>query len=540
MAAARLRILALSAAMLAPFASAAPDGAPAETPAAKRPNILFFITDDQFKDMMNWLPEGAGQNLTPETDRLAAGGTVMARQYVTSPVCTPSRYACLTGQYPSRSTEKSFVRTTKQNGGQAVVQWNTFIRPGQLCLPSKLREAGYFTGFVGKNHVVDSEYQSPGWKADPLDEKTKSLLAENARRQAETVKSIGFDFAASLYHNNPAENGVQALASHNLDWIAKGALDFLSQTGDKPFFLYLATTVPHGPAEPDRSWNADRRITSEGLTAEPLAVLPDKSTFKDRLKAAGIKGSQKENLLWMDDLLAAVVNKLKETGQLDNTIILYFNDNGQKAKGTIYDGGVHCESFVWRQGGFPAGHICEVPVSNIDFAPTLLDLAGVKYDPSDFDGRSFAPVLMGEKPADRPLFFELGYVRGVRLGDWKYIALRYPKNATEMTVEKRQAALEEFNADQERKGRPVYTRDPMKPFSHVMLVPGGGDAEHMSMESYPGFYDADQLYNIAEDPDEQHNLAGEPAHNQKLEEMKKLLQKQLADLPGTFGEIKTD
>ena len=63
---------------------------------AKRPNVLFLITDDQFKDMMNWLPEGKGKNLTPNTDRLAAEGTVMLRQYVTSPVCTPSRYACLT------------------------------------------------------------------------------------------------------------------------------------------------------------------------------------------------------------------------------------------------------------------------------------------------------------------------------------------------------------------------------------------------------------------------------------------------------------
>jgi arylsulfatase A-like enzyme len=62
-----------------------------------RPNFIFFITDDQFKEMLNFLPEGEGKNLTPATDTLAAGGTVMDKMYVTSPVCTPSRFSCLTG-----------------------------------------------------------------------------------------------------------------------------------------------------------------------------------------------------------------------------------------------------------------------------------------------------------------------------------------------------------------------------------------------------------------------------------------------------------
>lgn len=503
-----------------------------------KPNILFLITDDQFKEMMNWMPEGKGKNLTPATDRLAGEGTVMMRQYVTSPVCTPSRYGCLTGQYPSRSTAKPFLNSTSEANGQTVVQWNTFINPGQGCLPSKLKAAGYFTGIVGKNHVIDSEFIRPEWTADPHAEKTKSILVENARRQSDAAKSVGFDFTASLYYNNPNENGVKALASHNLDWIAKGALDFIDQTGDKPFFLYLATTIPHGPQEPGRSWDADRRITAEGMTDKPLDVLPPKSTIPQRLQAAGVKGYQKENVLWLDDMVAAVVKKLEVTGKLDNTIIVYFNDHGQQSKGTVYEGGVHSESFIWRKGGFPAGKTCNVPVSNIDFAPTLLDLVDVKYDPKDFDGRSFAPMLMGKKTEDRVLYFELGYVRGIRKGDWKYIALRYPKSAIDMTREQRQTALEQFNAEQEKKGRPIYTQDPMQPFSHVMLVPGGGDAEHMSMGKYPAFYEADQLYNLAEDPGEQKSLAGDHAYQDKLNEMKEELRKQLATLPGTFGDLK--
>ena len=475
---------------------------------ATRPNILFLITDDQFKEMMNFYPQGKGKNLTPHTDMLAAEATVMMRQYVTSPVCAPSRYSCLTGLYPSRCTAKEFIQSTKNSGGQTVVQWNTFITNEEHSLPRKLRDAGYFTGIVGKNHVIDTPgiKKAAVWESDPTSEENKKLLAHNAQAQANAANRIGFDFAASMYFNNPVENGIKDLASHNLDYIAKGALDFLDQSGEneKPFFLYLATTVPHGPQEGARSWNADRRITAEGLLDEPLAILPDKSTIPTRLKEAGIKGYQKENVLWLDDMLGVVLEKLKANGQLENTIIVYFNDHGQASKGTVYEGGVHGESFFWRSGGFPAGNTCDVPVSNVDFAPTLLDFAGVDYKESDYDGKSFAPILMGEKAPERdPLYFELGYVRGVLDGDWKYIALRYPQNAIDMPRERRQEILDEFNKEQVRKGRPVYTEDPMDPFSHVILIPGGGDAEHMSMKKYPAFYDADQLYNLADDPEEQ-------------------------------------
>ena len=129
-------------------------------------------------------------------------------------------------------------------------------------------------------------------------------------------------------------------------------------------------------------------------------------------------------------------------------------------------------------------------------------------------------------------------VRGVLKDGWKYIALRYPESATSMSEEERQAILDEFNKHQVRKGRPVYTEDPNERFSHIMLIPGGGDAEHMSMGKYPGYYDPDQLYYLPDDPDEQVNLAGEPAHADKLAEMKAELKTHLDRLPGTFGELK--
>ena len=80
---------------------------------SNRPNFIFFITDDQLKDMMNFLPEGKGKNLTPATDALIADAAILSNMYVTSPVCTPSRFSCLTGRYPSTSIFKPFLFAKK-------------------------------------------------------------------------------------------------------------------------------------------------------------------------------------------------------------------------------------------------------------------------------------------------------------------------------------------------------------------------------------------------------------------------------------------
>jgi arylsulfatase A len=514
----------------APFASAG---------AAHKPNILFLITDDQFKHMMNWLPEGEGKNLTPHTDSLAAEATILDRMYVTSPVCTPSRFAALTGLYPSRSRAEVFLKRMEELGGQSSVEWNTFITPNLPTLPKLLRDAGYRTGIVGKNHVVHaSGLEKPEWLADPNDPETLAILQRNHEREVAALKQAGFDYAASLYYDNPDFIGVKALASHNLDWIAKGALDFLARGDERPFFLWCAVTVPHGPGAPERSWNADPRITALGMLEEPLDVLPPRESIPQRLKEAGIRDNTRANLLWLDDMVGALVAKLKETGAYDNTVIVYFNDHGQRAKGTVYEGGVHSEAFIRRPQPFGVGARLSEPVSNIDFTPTLLEMADVGHEGVKFDGVSFLPLLENpEITRKEALFFELGFVRGVLHDGWKYIALRYPEPVANMPVAKRQRVLDRFNANQERRGRPVYTRDPMALFSHVQAIPGGGDAEHKSMDDYPAFYDADQLYYLPEDPNEQVNLANSPDHAERLEEMKKLLSRHLVSLPGSFGDL---
>ena len=511
----------------------------ADTP--ERPNIIFFIADDMLPQHFNCLSQGKDKNLTPNIDRLAREGTLMLQQHVVSPVCTPSRYNVLTGNFASRAQNPYFKQNTKKNG-QSVVEFNTHILPTDQTLPALLKKAGYTTGMAGKNHVVEVEglKRFANFDASAKDPANKAQLKANHDHTRQAMRAIGFDFADSVYHNNPSFLGLHEVAVQNMDWITDAGVRFLNQTHTQPFFLYFATTVPHGPTQEKRSWNADPRLTAIGYLDEPLKVQPARDTIPKRLRAAGLPvNDNTANILWLDDALGALLDTLEANGQIDHTVIFFFNDHGQRAKGTVYQGGVRNPSIVWRKGGFPVGSTSDTLVSNVDFAPTILDLAQVDHTQYTFDGQSFLPYLEGQKPTSlRSLYFELGYARGIRVGNWKYMAIRYPKHLENMTLEERRTVLNEWNDKRKRRHLNIVTDDPTKPFSHLTAIPGGGDAEKKSTGSYPAYFERDQLYNLANDPNEQRNLANDPEYAAQLKAMQRALKAQLATLPGGFGDLK--
>ena len=538
----------------------------------KKPNIIFFIADDMYPWMFNNIPEGQTKdgkpaNLTPNIDRLAKEGVWLDNIKVVSPVCTPSRYNCLTGNYASRAQNESFTGFTKINDGQTVIQWNAFIVPGKdKTMGDYFQALGYKTGFVGKNHVIESKKQvgeagvTFDIKADPKDPEVKKQLEYRYHELQKDIKKSGFDYAEKLYHNNPNWLGNRALAYQNTDWIAEGGVNFIKKYKDEPFMLYIATTLPHAPLDPEHSWLSDRRITARGILDKAPEVLPQYKgeltaeqkkkiekdpgieptirnieSIKRRIKAAGLEGKNKENVLWLDDTLGALFKELEKQGVLDNTIIVFFNDHGQNKKGTLYEGGINSQAFIWKKGGFKVGHILKDPVSNVDFMPTLLALAGDTIQ-QKFDGYSFAPALEG-KPYNKrtSMYHELGYERAITKGHYKYYAVRYPEWAMKMTPEQRKDTLEKYNKFRESFGEHAISHDPNAPFGQLEMIPGGGGAEHAAYISMPHYHDLDQFYDLEKDPNEQHNLINDPKYAKIIEEMKRELKtKYLDKLPGKF------
>lgn len=500
--------------------------APAARVNEERPNFLFIVADDMFADMLNYTSAGRGRNLTPHIDQLAAEGTVLRQQHIVSPVCTPSRYNCLTGRYASRATNPQFIRQTER-AGTTIVTWNSKITPDDATLPKLLRAGGYVTGIAGKQHVVDVPgRQRPPSDADPTSPEIKAMLAHNERAERAALQHAGFDEAEGIYAGNPDELNPAALRVHNMDWVAQAGVDFIGRHAGKgrPFFLYFAPTLTHSPHLPERSWNANPRMTPYGVLDTAPDVLPSREDRARRLQQHRSAGRHRENLLWLDDAIGALRQKLEATGEIRRTIIFFFNDNGQDGKGSIYQSAAHAPSIVWRRDRFPVGPTSDITITNLDFAPTILDLAGIPAPAGLFDGRSFRPALQGDTAAlHDSIYFELGFTRGVRKGDWKYIALRYPPEPERFALTLNPPHLSKVKLPP---GQPS--------FGHI----GGNNNEAAALRTQPAYFKRDQLYSLKDDPREQRNLAADPAHAATLAEMKHELQRHLALLPGGFGELK--
>jgi len=510
-----------------------------------RPDFLFFIADDIYADMLNYRPEGAGNVLMPNLDRLVKEGLIFRNQQIPSSVCTPSRYSCLTGWYASRSHTAQNDPLCRQ-AGMTLVSWTAMLDPDRSTLPKRLQQAGYFTGIAGKCHFAWFNGMKPlPPDADLTDSAVQRTLEENYQIGVNGVKRFGFDGVESFYvYGQVVDHPVKALGQHNMDWIARGGLDLIDQAvaSRKPFYLYVAATMPHTPYRDDLSWNADPRVTPRGLLDEPCRVLPDRAQIPERMKAAGVRvapdrvtRSRQAMMTALDDALGALIERLEQKGRLDNTIIVFFNDNGQEGKGTVYEGGVTSPSVIWKKGGFPAGPETDALVSNIDFAPTFLDLAGVKYDSGDFDGVSLRPLLNAEVKTVRDVAYsEMGFSRAVRKGDWKYIAVRYPENAREIPW-----VYYSVPGDPTAGERPTFGHMAVRPNNPQNARDIFGMRE-TAARLYPAYWDADQLYDLANDPGEQKNLAYQPGFQSKLQEMREEMRRKVACIPGHFGEFKTE
>jgi len=516
--------------------------------ASDRPNIIYIMTDDQSPIVPEPDDRGVQSHpfgfngdkdvYTPIIDGLAKNGMIFTRAYVSSSVCSPSRYAILTGRYAGRCEGKSFIKLFPV-GNMTRVENNTELEETKENLPRLLQKAGYRTGFVGKSHVIDHYLLSEkNWAAnglktynmedDPNDPEVSEAMRFNHRHWVKRIKEFGFDYANAVYAANLKELNNDSLNVHNVEWKVKAALEFIESSGKKPFFLYYSAMVPHGPApwlHPDGKYkyglDANPWFTSAGLVDDTYSFMPSRNQIKAEVAATG-KDPDHAWLTWFDHAVGAIVKKLKEKGILENTLIVITSDHGNYnfGKSTLYEGGVKVPLMMYWPAGIKPGSTYDELVQNIDYTPTFLDLAGVKLNSvKQLDGKSLTKVLKGsQKPVHDYLFFEMGFARGVMTKDWKYITVRYD--------EKTQKQVDNGVVFKGWQGHthqlPYYLRNRHLGYHAALLN--------------PNYFEQNQLYDMKNDAKESMNVFDK--NPEKVKEMKKNLIKSLKLFPGRpYGEF---
>ena len=326
---------------------------------AAQPNILFILTDDQgYGDLE---AHGHPYLQTPHTNRLREESVRFDNFYV-SPSCSPTRAALLTGQHEFR------------NAVTHTLQPREHLFKDAVTLPQLLKTAGYKTGFIGKWHLGDGVGYSPQHR--------------------------GFDWCATnpmgpRKHFNPEmiRNGVRRQCEgYREDLFFDEAMAFIEESGDQPFFCYLATYSPHTPLAAPESFIAPFREAGLNDThATYLAMI--------------------ENL---DTNVGRILDFLEAKGLDENTIVIFMNDNGvtegldvynagmRGCKCTAWEGGTRAMSF-WRWPNHWQPQTVDNLSAHLDVLPTLCELAGVAVPEalqSDLEGFSLVPMLAADGPVD--------------------------------------------------------------------------------------------------------------------------------------------
>ena len=331
--------------------------------AADRPNIVVILTDDQ-----GWGDLSIHGNTgihTPNIDRMAQEGAQFDRFFV-SPVCSPTRAEFLTGRH--------FVRT----GVYSTSAGGERINPDETMISEVFKQAGYRTAAFGKWH---SGMQFP--------------YHPNARGFDEFYGFCsghwGNYFSPMLEHNNQLVKGKGFV----VDDFTERAMEYIEKHRDEPFFVYLPYNTPHSPMQvPDRWWN---KFKDMKLPPDHPKV---SAKYLEHTRAAF---AMCENIDWN---VGRLLTKLDELKLADNTIVLYFCDNGPNGnrfnggmrgrKGSTDEGGVRSPLFVRWPARIKAGTKVPQISSVMDLLPTLADMAGVKVSGTKpLDGISVAPLLLG-------------------------------------------------------------------------------------------------------------------------------------------------
>lgn len=503
----------LTAAIVCTMTACGPDAAKMRS--SEIPNFIVIFTDEmQLSDLGCY----GGDIPTPNIDRLASEGMLFSNAYTPASMCTPSRYAVITGQFPGRCSAPSFTEAYPISQPYNIA-WNSWVTADKKTLPRILSENGFITGMAGKWHIgrVPMGTVLPEFERDEAldDPETNTKLIEQQSVYQELVESLGgFDEASSVVWGNYDGHRLRALQFHNFPWMVKGALDFIDKhkEGDKPFFLYYTPTAVHGPnhvadLSKDISFTPGGRDTTLHQWQVDLKFLQEQLSHIDpntRHRYAGMAQT--------DHSVGLILKKLDESGLADNTVVIFTADhNIEPGKATSFEKGIHVPMIVYWPGR-TSGSVSEAFVQNTDIYPTILEAAGIE-PPDDhiLDGVSMLPIISDpDEPIRDFIFAENGYTRSVSDGTYKYIALRYPETLVEKMVS----------------GEIDHVP------SYVQAWPQAHSA--IAIHGFPGYFDQDQVYHLKEDPYEQHNLYETMKDSEELKVLVAALEDHLGSFANSF------
>ncbi|MCL6274836.1 arylsulfatase [Muricauda sp. 2012CJ35-5] len=424
---------------------------------SEKPNIIYFLADD-----LGYGEVGAyGQEIikTPNIDSLVERGMKFTQHYSGAPVCAPARYILMTGKHAGHAyirgndewRERGEVWDYKKAFSNPNLEGQRPIPENTITIAKKLKEAGYTTGVFGKWGLG-----APNTEGVPNKQGFDYFFGYNCQRQAHNL------FPSHLWEN---ENKVylknELIAPHERldsslnpldeksydkfyqpeyapDVIHEKALTFMEHNKDSSFFLYYASPLPHLPLQIPKKYakpyldiigNEEPYIGDQGYFPNPYP-----------------KASYAAMITLLDQHLGELIQKLKDLGIYENTLILFTSDNGPtytggvdfehfesskpftngagKTKGHVYEGGIRVPFVASWPQKIKEGSTSAHQSVFYDVMPTLCEVAGIEA-PNEIDGISFLPELLGKKqPEHDYLYWEFPSYKGqqaVRIGDWKGI-----------------------------------------------------------------------------------------------------------------------
>ena len=398
--------------------------------AARQPNIIVILADDLgYADISTYEDRVS----TPNIDRIGKEGAIFEQGYVTTPVCSPSRAALMTGRYQQRYGFEYNARFSPEVPDVGLIA-------GELTFADHLKRAGYATGAVGKWHLgfKDEHYPtnrgfdefyghlsgattfvnvlSEGVLSMPTNGEFRSRSPEDPRtdllvRGAEPLSPPNRTRGNQIVEGT--EKTVHEVAEYITDVFGDKSVDFINRHGDEPFFLYSAFNAPHSPFQ---------------VTQKYYDRFPDVENELHRIYFGMISA--------LDDAVGRILDALEQNGLAENTLVVFLGDNGcagyfpglcsceplSGGKLTYYEGGVRVPYLMRWPQVIAAGTRIDTPVSSLDILPTAIAAAGGTA-PADLalDGHNLLPLFEGGS-VQRDRFVWRNYPTvAVRQGDMKLI-----------------------------------------------------------------------------------------------------------------------